>query len=233
MKGKDPIWYYCGAPGSCTRNGMVGAINPGKGQSLSIQKDAAKNAEFQLIPGESWPAESATAIGYPSSLSNDRNRNPYAGIAIASITISCLLIILALSGVCFLLTRLSTCNRKSKHDIDDEIQPKPLPKLPDDRLPPQRAAPQPQSLPHLISLPGQSRPSIFHTLQNVNAPNDANYNNNNMHFAQVLPNNSRFSASTRGGNIHIEIPQPSSPPRVHPAYRYPSNNYDADRSNFI
>ncbi|OAP58447.1 hypothetical protein AYL99_07537 [Fonsecaea erecta] len=53
----DPVFYYCGAPGSCIGYQMVGVINPNASQSLQVQKQYAANSSFMLEPGESWPAE--------------------------------------------------------------------------------------------------------------------------------------------------------------------------------
>src|ERR1700722_6774591 len=65
IEDNSPIWFYCTALGSCHPNGMVGTINPGKGESIIKQKQAAANAPFQLLPGQDWPAEEAQpTFGY-------------------------------------------------------------------------------------------------------------------------------------------------------------------------
>lgn len=53
----DPIFFYCGAPGSCINFQMVGTINPNATTSLQNQKQLAKDSTFMLTPGESWPDE--------------------------------------------------------------------------------------------------------------------------------------------------------------------------------
>lgn len=53
----EPIFYYCGAPGSCIDWQMVGVINPNASVSLEIQKQFASNSSFMLLPGQPWPNE--------------------------------------------------------------------------------------------------------------------------------------------------------------------------------
>jgi hypothetical protein len=55
----NPIFYYCGAPGSCINYQMVGVINPNASTSLVTQKQLAKDSTFMLLPGEPWPSEDA------------------------------------------------------------------------------------------------------------------------------------------------------------------------------
>ncbi|OAP59719.1 hypothetical protein AYL99_07017 [Fonsecaea erecta] len=54
----NPIFYYCGAPGSCINHQMVGVINPNATTSLQHQKDLASESQFMLLPGQPWPDES-------------------------------------------------------------------------------------------------------------------------------------------------------------------------------
>lgn len=56
----DPIFFYCGAPGSCIDWQMVGVINPNASVSLEVQKQYAANSSFMLLPGEDWPNEADT-----------------------------------------------------------------------------------------------------------------------------------------------------------------------------
>lgn len=53
----NPIFYYCGAPGSCINFQMVGVINPNATTSLVTQKQLAKDSTFMLLPGQPWPDE--------------------------------------------------------------------------------------------------------------------------------------------------------------------------------
>lgn len=54
----NPIFFYCGAPGSCIDWQMVGVVNPNATTSLQNQKQLAKDSSFMLTPGQPWPAES-------------------------------------------------------------------------------------------------------------------------------------------------------------------------------
>lgn len=59
----NPIFFYCSAPGSCIRYGMVAVINPNANTSLEHQRQLAKDSAYMLNPGEPFPPE-----GTPSSL---------------------------------------------------------------------------------------------------------------------------------------------------------------------
>lgn len=58
----QPIFFYCGAPGSCIDKLMVGAINPNSTQTLDGQVEAAKAADFQLVLGETVPNEATSTL---------------------------------------------------------------------------------------------------------------------------------------------------------------------------
>ncbi|KAH6984828.1 hypothetical protein BKA56DRAFT_671293 [Ilyonectria sp. MPI-CAGE-AT-0026] len=53
----DPIFFYCGAPGSCVRYHMMGVINPSKNETLDEWLTKADDVDYQLTPGEPWPTE--------------------------------------------------------------------------------------------------------------------------------------------------------------------------------
>ena len=55
----NPIFFYCGAPGSCINWQMVGVINPNATTSLQTQKQLAKDSTIMLTPGQPWPDEAA------------------------------------------------------------------------------------------------------------------------------------------------------------------------------
>jgi hypothetical protein len=71
----QPIFFYCGAPGSCVDKFMVGAINPNSTQTLNGQVQAAKDADFQLVLGESVPNEATSTLrnGPTGAASNDNS----------------------------------------------------------------------------------------------------------------------------------------------------------------
>ncbi|OLN85348.1 putative GPI-anchored cupredoxin-like protein 4 [Colletotrichum chlorophyti] len=59
----DPIFYYCGAPGSCYKEKMMGVINENSTQTLEKQLEAAFPLTTQIIPGEPFPTESDAPKG--------------------------------------------------------------------------------------------------------------------------------------------------------------------------
>lgn len=71
----NPIFYYCGAEGSCINYQMVGVINPNASTSLQTQKQLASQSTFMLLPGQKWPEEDpnpfATTTGSPSTTATD------------------------------------------------------------------------------------------------------------------------------------------------------------------
>lgn len=57
MTTTEPVFYYCGAPGSCTDWGMVGVINANGSTDITKQIALAKEADYMLLPGEPFPDE--------------------------------------------------------------------------------------------------------------------------------------------------------------------------------
>lgn len=62
MNSTEPILYYCGAPGSCTDWGMVGAINANASTDVATQISLAKSADYMLLPGEPFPDEAINSM---------------------------------------------------------------------------------------------------------------------------------------------------------------------------
>ncbi|GAB1310366.1 Extracellular serine-rich protein [Madurella fahalii] len=56
----EPIFFYCAAPGSCIDYHMIGVINPNSTHTFQAQLDAAREAPYQLAPGEPFPSETAS-----------------------------------------------------------------------------------------------------------------------------------------------------------------------------
>ena len=126
----DPIFFYCGAPGSCINFQMVGVVNPNATTSLQNQKDLAKDSTFMLTPGQSWPDESedpftttgsAAPTSSPTSTStsssgastnnnaeSDSHKSSLSAGAIAGIAIGGAAVALAAAALLFL------CGRKSR-----------------------------------------------------------------------------------------------------------------------
>ncbi|KAF2855312.1 hypothetical protein T440DRAFT_464587 [Plenodomus tracheiphilus IPT5] len=63
----EPIFFYCAAPNSCIGEHMVGVINPNSTHTLDLQIDAAKNADFQVAPGNAIPAEAASSTTFANA----------------------------------------------------------------------------------------------------------------------------------------------------------------------
>jgi hypothetical protein len=102
---------------------MIGVINPAEGQSVDTQKSAAINADYQLVPGQSWPAEDSssnsqsTSSSVPSTKAKDEKK--LAGGAIAGIIIGMLLLaVLVTAGLVFVLRRAR--QRKTPKNSEDD-----------------------------------------------------------------------------------------------------------------
>ena len=78
----DPIFFYCGAPGSCISYGMVGVINPNASTSLEKQRQLAEASTFVLVPGEDWPSEGSI----PSGVATSSTSTPTATGSAATVT---------------------------------------------------------------------------------------------------------------------------------------------------
>ncbi|KAK0656703.1 hypothetical protein B0T16DRAFT_452244 [Cercophora newfieldiana] len=63
----EPIFFYCGAPGSCNQYSMVGVVNPTKEMTLETQKEFAANSSLQLVPGEPFPSETLKPTNTPTA----------------------------------------------------------------------------------------------------------------------------------------------------------------------
>lgn len=120
----DPVFFYCSAPDSCLKWGMVGVINPNSTFTLAIQKEFQANSTFQLSPGEAFPDEDSpsgttTSSSVPASPStststsvststnspteSDPTNTSLSGGAIAGIAIgvaAVIIIIVALVYIC-------------------------------------------------------------------------------------------------------------------------------------
>ncbi|KEY70018.1 hypothetical protein S7711_04033 [Stachybotrys chartarum IBT 7711] len=53
----EPIYFYCGAPGSCVDHHMIGVVNPVSGMGIEEYRHNTEQVDFQLRPGEPWPTE--------------------------------------------------------------------------------------------------------------------------------------------------------------------------------
>ena len=137
----SPVFYYCGAPGSCIDWGMVGVINANSSTSISTQISLAREASYQLIPGEPFPNEkqqaslaklahtattatlTVTATGASSSESGEygsggnhsSDNSGGAGLstgAIAGIAVGAAVVGIGAAALAFLLCRTRALKRK-------------------------------------------------------------------------------------------------------------------------
>ncbi|PGH06603.1 hypothetical protein GX51_02230 [Blastomyces parvus] len=105
----EPTFFYCTAIGSCTKNGMVGAINPNETMSWEHQHNKAMQAPFQLEPGEHPPpegGESGPPGSAPTSPPGGSSRHGLSGGAIAGIVVGAVVGVAILGALFFLLGRL-------------------------------------------------------------------------------------------------------------------------------
>lgn len=135
----DPIFYYCGAIGSCKNKHMIGVINPNKTQTLAGHLKFVEEAEFELIPGQDWPTESDPnssdddAYGGDSSKSggdsagstngNNNNNNPssHHGLsagAIAGIAIGGAAVLIAAAGLIYYCGRNGGMERAYRKSLN-------------------------------------------------------------------------------------------------------------------
>lgn len=112
-----PIYFYCGAPGSCVRYHMMGVVNPSRNATLEDWQKRAKDVDFQLRPGDPWPSEVDRPTGMPTSVpepsgsdgSGDQDgestSHGLGGGAIAGIAVGAVVGVLLLVLVAFLCLR--------------------------------------------------------------------------------------------------------------------------------
>jgi hypothetical protein len=122
----EPIWYYCGAPGSCIDHQMIGVINPNDTQLFDVQEKAARDSTFMVKPGEPIPKEgsatlSATGLGSTSTASSDSGSSHgvhLSGGAIAGIVIGAVAF-LALAAALFFYVGRTKSLKEMMHRKDD------------------------------------------------------------------------------------------------------------------
>ncbi|OTB07282.1 hypothetical protein M426DRAFT_9008 [Hypoxylon sp. CI-4A] len=109
----DPVFFYCSAPDSCIKWGMVGVINPNKTWTLDVQKAYVENTTFQLSPGEAFPDEASsttpsgsapTSTDIPAA-EGDSGSKSLSGGAIAGIAIGCVAGVAVIIALVYLIGR--------------------------------------------------------------------------------------------------------------------------------
>lgn len=133
----EPIFYYCGAVGSCTDWGMVGAINANGSTSLATQIRLAHEADYMLLPGQQFPSEAVEAslsalahsatittttevVTKPSSSTTpprpsqpaDRSSGGLSSGAVAGIAVGAAIVALVVAALFFLMCRTRSLKRK-------------------------------------------------------------------------------------------------------------------------
>ncbi|KAJ5952982.1 Cupredoxin [Penicillium vulpinum] len=100
----EPTFYYCTAIDSCTKNGMVGAINANTTQSWETQYAKALTYPFMLVPGQPMPAEGEGGDSSGDSKSGD-DKHGLSGGAIAGIVVAAVGFVAILVALFFVLGR--------------------------------------------------------------------------------------------------------------------------------
>ncbi|KAK7544384.1 uncharacterized protein J3D65DRAFT_17290 [Phyllosticta citribraziliensis] len=110
----EPIFFYCDALTSCHPEGMVGVINPASNQSIETQHQKAVTAEYQLAPGQSWPAEggkSSSSSSNSSSTSSSSHKSHLSGGSIAGIVIGVVAFVCVAGALVFYVARTRTYDK--------------------------------------------------------------------------------------------------------------------------
>ncbi|KAK1711441.1 extracellular serine-rich protein [Colletotrichum lupini] len=113
-----PIFYYCGAPGSCYKEKMIGVINENSTQTLDKQLEAALPLTTQILPGEPFPTESdapkATSGGSNNGAVINNYHHSVSGGQIAGIVIGSLAFLFLGGLLVYLCGRRGGINRAYK-----------------------------------------------------------------------------------------------------------------------
>ncbi|KAK1600205.1 extracellular serine-rich protein [Colletotrichum navitas] len=137
----DPIFFYCGAPGSCYKEKMIGVVNENSSQTLANQLEAALTLTTQIIPGEPFPVESDGPNPTSSSGSDNGNSSVityHAGLSVGQVAG------IVMGSLAFLLlggTLVYMCGRQSAIDrtyrrASNRQEPPPNPPQPEISEPP-------------------------------------------------------------------------------------------------
>ncbi|EON61768.1 hypothetical protein W97_00984 [Coniosporium apollinis CBS 100218] len=108
---RDPVFFYCSAPGSCKDWAMVGAINPTAQYSLAEHALKARAADQELSPGEKFRDEASSPTN--TDASNDVKDHPHSLSkgAIAGITIGVVVVVFLAGGFFFYMGRVKTLKK--------------------------------------------------------------------------------------------------------------------------
>ncbi|KAK1975270.1 extracellular serine-rich protein [Colletotrichum cereale] len=142
----DPIFFYCGAPGSCYKEKMIGVINENSNQTLAKQLEAALTLTTQVIPGEPFPIESdapKTTSGSSNANSTNANgsviNNYHPGLSggqVAGVVIGSLSFLLLGGTVMYMCGRQGALDRAYRRASNRLEAPPPPPPQPEISEPP-------------------------------------------------------------------------------------------------
>lgn len=134
----SPTFFYCSAPDSCTKQAMVGVINPNATTSLAHQRSLALKASYQLSPGEPFPSEaetpSSSTLPDGSSVSPSaqpgnpqKDQSKLSAGAIAGITIACIGVVVLGSALAWFWGRFAGLRdemRRKKSTVARSTEPR-------------------------------------------------------------------------------------------------------------
>ncbi|EME85773.1 uncharacterized protein MYCFIDRAFT_193997 [Pseudocercospora fijiensis CIRAD86] len=112
----DPIFFYCGAPGSCYGKGMLGVINANSETNVTKQIELAKASRYGLEFGDTMaPAASASMTALAAEVLADDKEHPHSLStgAIVGIAVGGAAGVALLGALLFFLRR----NRKLKKQL--------------------------------------------------------------------------------------------------------------------
>ncbi|KAI5818445.1 hypothetical protein BZA77DRAFT_364550 [Pyronema omphalodes] len=116
---KEPIYFYCSAPGSCINYAMVGIINPRNSSEIEVLKSRARKMSFSLSPGEEPPSDhiethndSKPAPPAATAAARGNSETPSGG-AIAGIVIGAVVAVSLIGLLFFLIGRKKSASRNA------------------------------------------------------------------------------------------------------------------------
>ncbi|KAF2443834.1 hypothetical protein P171DRAFT_45194 [Karstenula rhodostoma CBS 690.94] len=119
VNSSEPIFFYCAAPASCTDHQMVGVINPNDTQTLQKQIDSAKEATFQVKPGDPVPAEASASLHASATAAPPSTPTPHghilSGGAIAGIVVGGVAFLALCAALFFYVGRTKSLKEVIKH----------------------------------------------------------------------------------------------------------------------
>ncbi|KAI8657107.1 hypothetical protein NCS56_01316600 [Fusarium sp. Ph1] len=135
----EPIFYYCGAPGSCVKYHMMGVVNPSKNETLDDWLKKANGVDYQLTPGEPFPKEqgftTSTTSASPESTTSTTpdatggfsyqpdDENGLSGGAVAGIAIGGAAVLILATGVIYLCSRRGGFDKAYRKNIGNNAMP--------------------------------------------------------------------------------------------------------------